>query len=432
MQYKVIDKELIDIRSLENITDIQISNILNPSYKSINTSLLGIIATADRKMYHYIQTDRYFEEYLKRLLEEYHKEKEEHPIKISKELIPIFEQQLSLPEEEEINHYLQLPGFKEQKIKYQRTKIDQIKKILFYELQSIKQVIDTEETYKGIIGYRNQFKLLGTKNKNEIEYPIRIESIDDFNHNIFIENFFSPGNGLEIRISFRGDKTSISWKNEISTLSGYHDIEFRKDNAYEVAAMYENGECIFIDSKYLTGEDIKEKETQEINNMLNLFNVKGDFKAIKLPWGDFHLQEEKEEVTEEEQEKKSLRNLDLVIDEKNSYLTYLQKTKVKSKKTGYLLAIDGRQSFHHALMKDLEDNYGIIETRFYHVPYAKSKYKLQLEDYYFYETFETEKNSFKELDEVEINPIEHLEEKDKGYQLLKRREMKKIEKRGEE
>ena len=430
MQYTILDKELIKIRNIKNIDQIIITNISNPSHESRNASLLGIIVNANSMFYHYIQTDHYFDEYLKHIIEQYQKEKEIRPIQVSEELIPILEGKETLEEEIEISYYLNQPSFEYQKIKYPKFKINQIKKLLFRELNNISLLTKKGEVLQEIVGYRDRFGLIYERNGNKGYYPIHIEEVDDFLWKIKIENYFDSANGLELNITFKGYKTQIKWKKDDYTLSAIHEIEFQEDSAYETAILYQNRECIYLNKEKL--EEATKEEKQRIKNILSLFHVEGNFHITKLPWNDYHLTEETKETLPTTQEKKKIRNLDLIMDKKNIYLAYNQKTKIKSYETGYELVTDARKSFHHAIKYNLAEDYGIIESKFYPLLLARSKYKNQLENRYTYELFKCDEFSLEEIKEVDPKPIPYLKEKDLGYKLLEKRELRKIQSRGEQ
>lgn len=432
MKYTIMDQELIDIKNLENIESLSLFNI--PDFrekKKENRALLGIIAFTKGKTFSYVQTEKYFDIYLNKLIEQYNKEKENKNIIIDKELLPIFENKEQIPEDEELKLFLSLPNFKQQKICYEKTKIERIKNILFYELNQIKKLTNQDEIYNKITGYREQFEISGIKNNEYINHLISFEMEDDFNYKVKINNFFSTGNGLNIAISFKGNKTVINWISENKLLSGSHEITYNNELAKEEAYIFSNGKCIFYDTNKISTEP-NDKDLKQIKNYMNLFNVSGNFKIVKLPWNDFHLQEEANEELENNQDKKEEKELDLSITDNYAYLNYQQQSTITSKTSNYQVKTDGRKSFHHAILGDLEDNFGIIETKFYALPFTKSNYKLKLEDNYFYQYFETKKTSLQDLEEVDAKKIDNLEEKDRGYKLIKKRELNKILKRGEQ
>lgn len=422
MEYKTVDKELIEILKIKNLSSIKITNIANPKNTDLHHSLLGVFVLADGKMYHYIQSDRYFDEFLAHIITQYRVEKTHHSIAISKELVPLFEGEDSLDDDLEEAHFQSMKGFSKSKIKYERKKIGFIYPLLVYELSKIAHIVHFEESYQSIQGYRFSYILQGIRNHQKVQFPVRIHILDDFHYEIEIDHYFKLGEGIKITMSFLDDKISVHWINQNQKVSGVHDISFHDDGAYEKAYLYLNGQCISYDSERIPASFLSKQD--ELQNSLEMFGVNGNFQVIPLPWGDFHFVEVTTENLDDGQQEINRRHLNLSSFEENVFLTYSKVSTIQSLSSRYKIKLGGRRSFHHAILPELDDDYGIIETKFYPVLFAKSGYKLHLENLCFYEYFlGTEKQS--------SMPIPHLEETDLGYQLLEEQEFQKILKRGE-
>lgn len=432
MKYKFMDQQELKIADIKNLENIYLYDILDPK-TTTDKSLLGMIVMYDgNKSINYCQTDRYFEDFLKKVMVQYCLEKEQSSIIIDDEAKALLEDNF-VKQSAVIANFNELSGFELSKLKYDQQNMTAVKNVMFYELQQIAQFVgDKVVSFDKITGYRDFFQLEGERGNDHVNYPLLYSQPDDFTYQFQVGNFFQPGVGISLAVNYAADKTTIYWQSENQKLSGYHELFYTPLVPYETNTIYQDGTCIFANTNPLSTA-VKEEDIKKLHSCNKIFGLSLDESdIIVLPWHDYHLRTINKEQLSQQQNKTVVNHVDLTIGEDQAYAIQQQTSTIQSLIKKYEVKTEGMKRRQHVILKTTPtSNYGIIENRFYPFSCAMSEYKNHLENKNFYHYFLTPEQRLQDIDDVMIEPFSSLKEKDLGYQLLSPYQFQKIIKRGE-
>ena len=318
MYVEQMEELLIEIYNIKNLEYINLYDILSTE----NTKMLVIPAILINydggKTLNLCAKDKYFDIYVKKIVEVYNDEKNNVREDI---LTDPFGYRRNIEIDERTKHILDSGKLEEINKVYQfyfgkksyedslMFQIDEVKSLLPVIKYHVKELFSLTDRYvifdDKFSGYRDNYMLSGTINGINSNFILHFEKLDENTYNVALSGLMEKNVKLFMKISFSKDSISIE--------SLVDDYELQSDSLYYVVGdIVKRVHEIKIKDRVISysNEDL-ECVCNEYDNIANLDN-EVNLKWFKLPWGALYgIACKIEEVSE----------LEKVIERHNMYIS---------------------------------------------------------------------------------------------------------------
>jgi len=311
MTYNVMDPVLIDIYSIKDLNFVKFYDLtLSEANKQIIVPSL-LISYGNGKYLNMSVKEKYFDVYVKKVIEVYKEEKENGEISADARSKIILENG-QLTNEQKVTSFYNNKDSYDNSLIFQSDEIKSIMDIIRYEIKSFGEFANLNMTLSdNFRGYRTNYVMEASINGIFTYLLVQYDKVDDNHYQVSIGNLGGANNNFFIDISFTDDSIDI--------VCVYKNILFNDNfNINEKKASYIRR--IVKDDKPIKFEAGNlEKVTPEETNIINLDYDCEDFSWYQLPWSSYFGHKETREVLSGETVISSKHTIYLDINDDNFY-----------------------------------------------------------------------------------------------------------------
>ena len=292
MIYNVMDPELIEINGIKNIEYIKFYDLTTNDKDKIMLLPALIITYDNGKTINLCIKDKYFMEFVYKVIDVYHSEKGQtietggsNPLLKAKkiELDPRTEvilENANLDTKESItDFYKDKDGF-DNSLMYEQDEIKSIIDITRFAIMDFAKLANINvELSDNIKGYRTNYIIEGKINDLFVYLLVHYDKVDDNNYIISIGNMGGANKPLIIEISFTDNSVYINSKYQDITITNEYNVLNQKGTYLK--EVFRNGDMINFD----TG-NLEQVEDFEYSNLL-YFDDDTNRIWFRLPWGAY-------------------------------------------------------------------------------------------------------------------------------------------------
>lgn len=429
MKLNTMDETLLKINKLKNIESISYKDIISTINDDKYTIIPSFIVFYDGlKILNLTSLDKHFNIFVKKLKQVYLEEKdnivEDSPIYGKKNIqIDDFTKKMLL--ESNLDEINSLYKFYNEDNGYTHSllfKEDELKIIIPIIKHQLKEVL---KTFDKVIDFDNKIKGYN----NVYSWNTKIDGIPSTNYFIYQKNspntYFFECIGLikelipiSIEINFKDNGISINtWIKDLK-YSNYKTYNISEKNITEEKSIYLNENLKSYEKNNL------EKTTCQLKNIIDI-GYKEELDWYKLPWSSaiYGIKRIKTPISSEKENIIYQRSIYLDTTDNNFIIKDIITKKYKKDSTSLVDTIDVTfDNINKTIIGYKEKDLIILETSF--LSDQLTKPRNNYENKYFYHT--TLNNSFKNIKEEELIPLNKEKEIIKKTDLLKTNKIKKL------
>ncbi|MBP5684456.1 MAG: hypothetical protein J6X02_04285 [Bacilli bacterium] len=357
MTYNVMDPVLIEIYGIKDINSISFYDLtLTESNQQIIVPSL-LISYGRRTYFNLSVKDKYFDIYVKKVIEVYNEEKDSRYISIDSRSKKILENG-QLTNEKEVTAFYDNKDSYDNSLIFQSDEIKSIMDIIRYEIKSFGEFANLNMSLSdNFRGYRTNYVMEATINGLFTYLLVQYDKISDDHYHISIGNLGGVNNNFIIDIIFTDDSLDISCVYKDILFNDYFNIDNKK--ATYIRRIIRDNKPI----KFETGN--LEKVIPQEGNIINIDYDCKDFSWYQLPWSGYFGHKETRDLVSGETVISSKHTIYLDINDDNFYKRDFYTKNVysdsKASKIGITVILDDLRKRTYGFKNN---KYYIVETGF--------------------------------------------------------------------
>ena len=311
MTYNVMDPVLIEIYGIKDLNFVKFYDLtLSESNKQIIVPSL-LISYGNGKYLNMSVKEKYFDVYVKKVIEVYNEEKENNTVSVDERSKLILENG-RLSNEEKITSFYDGKDSYDNSLIFQSDEIKSIMDIIRYEIKSFGEFANLNMSLSdNFRGYRTNYVMEASINGIFTYLLVQYDKIDDNHYQVSIGNLGGANNNFIIEISFTDDSIDIACVYKDILFNDIFSIDGKK--ASYIRRIIRDDKPIKFESGNL------EKVTPQETNIINLdYDCEG-FSWYRLPWSSYFGHKEAREVLSGETVISSKHTIYLDINNDNFY-----------------------------------------------------------------------------------------------------------------
>lgn len=402
MQIYGMEKTLIDIQNIKNITSIKLDGFLYSDDKSKKMELIPVLSVYyDGGLSIVLSSrDKYFDSFVKKVTEVYNDEKNNivedsltDPFKLRSHIL-IDEHTKEVLEKGTLTNISEIYKKYSNKFSYDNSLLFQkdeallLMDIVKYHIENLFTKTDSNvKFYNGVQGYRDNY--LGRAYVDGLDNNIIINYYkeSDNEYSFVIGGIFDNCNSLNMSIKFKKDRIEVITHNEQFGLYSEYTYLTNNGKIKQIINISRKDKPVIYENK-----DLEECDNN-ISNITDLDN-KTEFKWFKLPWGGLYgINNEVEDLSDTEKIVKTYSMYAHVVNnsfmKKENYSKTYKKNSTAALKTNEIV-IDDMLKNTLCICISKKDKLYLIETSFLDSSYPSGYYQEKLQNRYFYHVIESE------------------------------------------
>ena len=402
MQIYGMEKTLIDIQNIRNITSIILNDFLYSDNKSEKMELIPILSVYYNGGQSIVLTsrDKYFDTFVKKVTGVYNDEKNNiiedsltDPFKLRSHIV-IDEHTKEVLEKGTLTNINDIYKDYSNKYSYDNSLLFQkdefmlLTDIVKYHIENLFSKTDLDvRFYNGIQGYRDNYLARAKVDGLDKNIIINYYKEGDNEYSFVIGGIFDNCNSINMNIKFKKDRIEVIIQNEQYGLYSEYTYLTNNGNIKQIVNINRKDKPVIYENRDLIECDNNIKSVTELDS-------KTEFKWFMLPWGALYgINNEVEDLGENEKIVKTysmyayVRNNSFM--KKENYSKTYKKNSTSALKT-HEVVIDDMLKNTLCICLSKEDKLYMIETSFLDSSYPNGYYQEKLQNRYFYHVIESE------------------------------------------
>lgn len=291
MQIYGMDPELVSIYNIRNLESIKIWDLVTSSPTKMIVLPAILISYDGGKFFHLCSKDKYYDVYVKKVMEVYHDEKNNiledaltDPFRLRNTIV-IDERSLSILESGELKRKSEVYAFYvgkdsyNQSLCFQRDEVAAFMPILIYHLERLFTFTDRVVSIDGELnGYRENYILNGKVDGIDTIFPFTYEKVSSDEYIFHIAGMLGKSEPINVRIEFANDGITVTLtipKNELIATS---KMSFTNGVIKSIFDVQRKGLTICYKNEDLSEAELENKNIADLDYDTKL-------KWFRLPWG---------------------------------------------------------------------------------------------------------------------------------------------------